>query len=353
MARIWPAFGLRADTRRPVVPVLSETVLILRLALPLLAPGQRKSAALYAAEPFLAQPLEDMRVILGPRLEKDDPAIYLAVALARDTLDRILAQNRDSRARFVPDVLLLPRPDGDQWVVAERGGRILARLPDGTGFAASDAGFRAIWSQAGRPPIAWHHGTPPTGLPLASQSALTLPLLPEPALAAFDLAEGRVPDWRQPRRLRALVAVLAVGFCVHLGLLALDIQRLRSAADAREVQLRQALTDRGIPIGTSVDAAVADALRGGQADQSPGFLPMLGNVLQAMTEQSGIVTLQDIAYDNGQGQLILTLIAPDLGPLQDTAALLLEAGMVADLGTSTISDGQARATVAIKQGVEG
>ena len=39
--------------------------------------------------------------------------------------------------------------------------------------------------------------------------------------------------------------------------------------------------------------------------------------------------------------------------LQDTAALLLEAGMVVDLGTSTISDGQARATVAITQGVEG
>ena len=353
MTRILPIAWKRAIAQRPVVPVASELVLILRLVLPPLAANQRRAAALFAAEPFVAQPLEDMQVILGPRLEDDPAAPYLAVVMARAALDQLLAQNRDSRARLVPDVLLLPRPAADHWTVAERDGRLLARLPDGTGFAAAEAAFRAIWAQSGQPAITWHHGTPPAGLPLASRSTTPLPLTPEPGLAAFDLAEGRVPDWRQPRRLGALAAILTLGLCAHLGLLALESHRLRAAADASEAQLRQALTERGIPVGTSVEAAAADALRGVKGGQAPGFLPLLSSALQAMAGQSGVVTLQDMSYDQRSGQLTLTLVAPDLGPLQDTAALLVKAGMKAELGASTSSAGQARASVAITGGVAG
>ncbi|MEO6300016.1 MAG: type II secretion system protein GspL [Paracoccaceae bacterium] len=353
MARGLPILGKRAVTQRRVVAISSENMLILRLSLPPVSASQRKAAAFFAAEPFLGQPLEDVQVILCPHVDTGASGGYLAVVMSRKALDQVLQQNLDSAARLVPDVLLLPRPVGEQWTVAERGGRLLARLPDGTGFSALNATFRAIWTQSGKPPITWVSGIAPADLPLASQSASPFPLVPEPALAQFDLAGGRTPDWRQPRRLMALAAILVLGICAHLGLLALDTSRITAVADTAEQRLRQELTGHGIAIGTSVEAAAADALRGMKVGKKPDFLPLLSDALQAMAGQSGTVTLQDMSFDNHSGQLILTLVAPDLGPLQDTAALLTKAGMQAVLGTSTISEGHARASLAIKGGVAG
>lgn len=353
MARIWPINWRGGASQPTVVPVNSERMLILRIALPPLPKAQRRTAAAFAVEPFVAQPLEEVQVILGPKLEDAAASPYLVVVIDRDVHARLLADNRDSKARLVPDVLLLPRPDPGHWTVAERDRRLLARLPDGTGFATNEPAFGAIWAQSGKPAIIWHHGTPPVGLPLASRATARLPLTPEPALAGFDLAEGRVPDWRQPRKLAALAAVLVLGVFAHLTILALETQRLTAKADAGEAQVRAALTARGIAVGTSVDAAVATAVRGAQGGEGPAFLTLLSSALLAMEGQTGVVTLQDLTFDSRSARLTMTLSAPDLGPLQEAAAMLTKAGMAADLGASTISQGQARATVAVKAGVAG
>ena len=386
----------------PVIAVPSEALLILALTLPPLAASQRRAAALFAAEPFLSQPLEEMQLILGPRLGPDAAAPYLAVVLARSTLRQILAQHPASRARLVPDVLLLPRPPEGHWTVAAAAGRLLARLPDGTGFAAAEPAFRAIWAQSGGgqtgadqtgpnqtgpnqsgpdqtgadqsgpdqtgpaqsgpAAILWHHGTPPAGLPLATAPADFDPN-PDPSLASFDLAEGRLPRWRQPRHLAALAVVVLVGLCGHLGLLALDAHRLHISADLAEARLRQALDARGIAVGSgavgsgaggsgaggpAVEASAMAVLRGDTTGAAPEFLALLSRALQAMAPQSGQVSLQDLAFDRASGVLTVTLVAPDLSRLQDAAALLVKAGMQADLGTSTQSQGQARASLVIK-----
>ena len=358
MALVWPivwrAAGVRMTGARTagapmaVVPVVSEAVLILRVALPALPKSQRRAAAAFAVEPFLAQPLEDVRVVLGPRL---DEGVYLAVVIDRVVLAGLVAQAGE--ARLVPDALLLPLPVVGQWTVAERAGRLLARLPDGTGFAASEPGFRAIWQQSGAPGLVWLHGTPPQDLPLARRATLAFPIVPEPGLAGFDLGYGRVPAWREPRKLGALAAVLALGLCGHLALLAVEGQRLTARADGLERQVRQDLTARGIRVGTSVDAAVALALQGGNVGSGLGFLPLLGRAMGAMSGQAGSVTLQDIGFDSRSQQLSLTLVASGLGPLQDAAAALARAGLSASLGPSTLSQGQARASVAIQAGGAG
>ena len=353
MTHIWPISWKGGALQPTVVPVNSERMLILRVALPPLPKGQRRSAAAFAVEPFIGQPLEDAQVVLGPRLEADAASSYLVVVMTHDVHAQILAEHRLSKARLVPDVLLLPRPSLDHWVVANRDGRLLARLPDGTGFAAPEPAFLAIWAQSGRPAVDWHHGTPPAGLPLASQDRSPMPLIPEPALARFDLAEGRVPDWRQPRKLAALAAVLVLGLCAHLTLLAVDTHGLAVVADASEARLRTSLTARGIAVGTSVDAAVATAVRGAQGGKGPAFLALLSQTMQAMAAQTGLVTLQDLSFDHRAARLTMTLAAPDLGPLQEAAAMLTKAGLAADLGASTTSKGQARATIAVKAGVAG
>ena len=223
MARVWPKVLRGAGGQAAVLPVACDRMLILALALPPMPKSQRRAAAAFAAESFVAEPLEDVQVVLGPKL---DEGTYLAVVVGRHVFAGLLAEARDRRVPLVPEVLLLPRPVAGQWTVAERGGRILARRPDGTGFAAPEPAFRAIWAQSGVPGLVWVHGTPPEVLPLASRTALPFPLTPEPALAGFDLGEGLVPDWRQPRKLGALGAVLVLGLCGHLTLLARDGQRL-------------------------------------------------------------------------------------------------------------------------------
>lgn len=353
MARSWPIVWKGGAAHQKVVAVTSDRMLILRVALPPLPKGQRRSAAAFAVEPFVAQPLEEVQVVLGPRLEDDTASPYLVVVMDRVAHARMLADHRGSTARLVPDVLLLPRPDPGYWTVAEQGGRMLARLPDGTGFSAWEPAFLAVWAQSGQPAVDWRDGTPPVGLPLASRGDTSLPLTPEPALARFDLAEGRVPDWRQPRKLGALAAVLVLGLCAHLALLTVDAHRLTVAADATEARVKAALSARGIAVGTSVDAAVATAVRAAEGGQGPAFLALLSRTLQAMADQTGTVTLQDLSYDSHSARLTMTLSAPDLGPLQEAAAMLTKAGMAAELGAATTGKGQARATIAVKAGVAG
>jgi hypothetical protein len=105
-----------------------------------------------------------------------------------------------------------------------------------------------------------------------------------------------------------------------------------------------------VKVGTSLDAAVTAALRGGAGAQVGGFLPLLGQAMQAMGPQAGVISVQDMTYDAKAGRLSLTLLAPDLVPLQSSETLLNAAGLKADLGPSTVTEGQAKATVAITGG---
>lgn len=351
IVRIARRGGSGGFSPRRVVSVASEAVIILRVILPPLPPAQRKAAALFAAEPLIAQPLEEVQLILGPRLQDEgDGAAYLAVVVAKDRLARILASNNASGVRLVPDVLLLPRPAQGQWTIATRAGSVMVRLPDGTGFAAQDTAFRAVWAQAGCPALVLVHGAAPEDLPIARTALAPVPASPEAALAGFDLAEGQTQDWRRPGRMAAVAAVLALGLLGHLGVMAVQAQRAAVSAGAVEAALRDVLAARGVKVGTSLDAAATTALRGGNDPQEGGFLPLLGQAMQAMAPQTGVISVQEMSYDGKAGRLSLTLLAPDLVPLQDSEALLTAAGLKADLGASTVTQGQAKATVAITRG---
>lgn len=341
----------RTGKARAVVPVASDRMLILRLDLPPLAGAQRRAAVQFAAEPFLSQPLEAVRVILGPRLEADSDA-FLAVVMTHEAHSAVLALH-DGKADLVPDVLLLPRPDADHWYVAEHEGRLLARLPDGTGFSADAPGFRAIWQLAGEPNLDWMHGTPPDDLPVSQRRTEALTWQAETALAGFDLAGDRVPEWRSPGKLLALAAVLVLGLAAHLGLMAFETGKLTHQAHAAETRLRQALEARGVAIGASVDAAATAVLKGAKTGGGAAFLPLLSAALDAMRNQTGVVALQDLIFDQHGGKLTMTLLASDLAPLQDTAALLTKAGLAATLGALTNGQGQAKAAIVIANGGAG
>lgn len=66
-----------------------DGVHILALTWPPRAGAWRRAAAQFAVERCLAQPLEAVRVILGPRL--DGGATFLAVVVARDTSGDLMA----------------------------------------------------------------------------------------------------------------------------------------------------------------------------------------------------------------------------------------------------------------------
>ena len=175
-------------------------------------------------------------------------------------------------------------------------------------------------------------------------------MAPDPALSGFDLAEGQTQDWRRPGRIAALLAVLVLGLAAHFAVMGVKVHRARLAADATETQLRDALVKRGVKVGTSVDAAATAAIQAASGTPSAGFLAQLSRVMQVISTKAGVVTLQDLSYDNRSLRLTMTLLAPELGSLQDTANLLNAAGLKADLGASTIADGTARATITITGG---
>ena len=308
----------------------SEQVLLLSVDLPPLAPGQRRAAVGFAVEDRIAQPLEALRVVLGPAIS----GRYLVAVVARDV---IAARRGGPQPVLLPDVLALPCP-ATGWAAWAGDDRVLVRLPDGTGFGASLGQLPLLWHHAGQPEVTLCGGELPAEITVAAKG-----LLPpfDRTLTRCNLAatsdEGRF--LRLPRGALAVAAVLAVAAGLHLGLIRADLAGDRRHVIARETALRQALTGAGQPDSGDLDSDLATRLAAGEPPGQGGFLPLMAASSAALAEVPGL-SLQGLTWSGGDLQLDLQ--AADLGGLQSAEAALTAAGIAVRVGSATSGDGAAR-----------
>jgi general secretion pathway protein L len=319
----------------------SEDVLLLSVTLPAMSAAQRRIATGFAIEDDLAQPLDQVHVVPGPQMPDGR---WLVAVVSRQVLAGVAVPQGH---RLLPDVLAVPVPEAG-WAVLGQPGRVLVRLPDGTGLATDFAGAAALWTMSGSPPL--HSCGGPLPDELAVTDMLPLPAGPDPTLARFDLMAGIRPGGgvRLPRGARLAIAVLSAFLLGHLMIAAADMIALTRIETAREVELRAALSAAGQPVGADLTASLSHALTASGATAGTGFLDLAPQVFAAMADQAGQVTLTDLSY--AQDSIVMTMEAADLAALQQIEASLQDAGLSVQAGAATTRDGAAEVQMTISRG---
>lgn len=320
-----------------------EDVLLLSVALPAMSLAQRRAAIGFAIEDNLAQPLDQVHVALGPRMVSGS---WLVGVISRDLLAGITIPKGH---RLVPDTLTVPVPDVD-WAVLGQEGRVLVRLPDGTGFAADHGSVAQLWQMAGMPRILSYGGPLPQGMIVADNARL--PNTADEVLASFDLRAGTrtAQGFRLSRGLALPLAVLAAFVSGHLLIAAADLVALNRIEANRAEQLRAVLAASGIPSGDDLSDAVSGALVAEEPPVQEAFLDLSTHIFATISDQSGQVSLRDLRYTVVQDSIVMTLEAATLETLQQIENTLLADGLSVQTGAATTKDGAAEVQMTVGRG---
>ncbi len=339
--------ALTAPPGMDLFPV--EQVLLLAAAFPPMTAAQRRAAAPFAVEERIAAPIEAVHVALVAPLTAAAPGNGQTWLLAVVSLDVIagLPDRAVRGRRLLPDVLCLPRPASGEWSVVEAEGRVLVRLPDGTGLALPREGFALAHRIAGLPGIALYGGDPG---PVALRRA-ELPGRLDPGLEGFDLrALAPRPGRFSAPRLRRIAAVLAVAGAGHVAIAGADVAALSLALATRAGSLAQVAPLAGLPatvtpaeVLAARDAAAAPA--GGPAP----VLPMVARAAAALADAGG-VSLREMRYQSGERTLVLIVQGADLAVLQGAAAALARQGLAVEAGPAVNDAGLAEQTLTLREG---
>ncbi|WP_426036264.1 type II secretion system protein GspL [Cypionkella sp. TWP1-2-1b2] len=344
--------------RDSITWIACEDVLLLKVTLPKMAGSQRRAVVGFAIEESIAQPLEQVHVVLGPQLnlaakehENDvtEGGSWLVAVVSNAVMADLVAAHSASTAPMIPDVMALQVPDAGDWTVLAQQDRVLVRMPDGTGFAASPAMLPTLWHAAGSPRVVLLGGQLPADFPVAVLGQLVSSI--DPSLKGFDLRSGRFARRGAgvPKGARALAIVLAVAALGHLMLLALDVAGLSRIATKQEAAVRAALAATGQQVEGDVATALTAALAAQQPSTSAGFLPLLAQTFGALQPQAGQIQIKDMRFSQPDNSLALTMEAPDLADLQTAETAFGAAGLAVVAGAATSGDGAAEVQMTLRK----
>lgn len=337
----------------PLVLCSAEDVALFAVALPLRAHRQRVSAAPFAIEEALAEPLTQVHVALGPVLADGS---YLVAAVNRgvmETWGEAMAQTGLRRARLLPDVLTVPVPqESGTWCVLLQDTRALVRRGDGTGFAVPSDVFPMLWQGSGSPTLQVY-GTAPASWPLAA----SLGAVPEGSAKAvprgFDLRQGAFAhDDRGGKRLRAAALVAAAGLALHTGITAYDTRALQGIAADREAMVRARLAELSPGATPTADPArtLARLAQPVGPMRQGAFLPLLSRASAALAPLEARISFDTLVFSDDADLLALGVRADDIATLQAAETALIAAGLSATSGPTTTAGGSATARIEVRAG---
>lgn len=333
-----------------IVLVPTEEVLLTAVDLPIASARRRLEALPFAIEDRIAQPLAAVHAALG---EEVAPQRYLAGVIARGRMVRIidlLLASGLEQAVLVPDVLGLAVPPPGAWRVDISGGRALVRADDGTGFALPVAHLATAWAAAGRPRVIGSGDPMPTEIPfeIGPDEEEGFARLTRPALdlrqGAFAASRRAVsPLWRR------VAIVAAAGALAHAAIAGVDTLAVQHIASTKANETR-ALIQQVAPsavIGDDVAASAAEILPAGGAGSS-GFLPLFVRVGGALKPLGPTIRMHAISYDATAGTMSVEVEAASIDGLQQVGSALTAAGLSAQAGAATQSDGKASGAFLIR-----
>ncbi|MDR6850668.1 general secretion pathway protein L [Sphingomonas sp. BE123] len=341
---VWTLADGRAIIAEPDGPatvlVPSESVLLLRVALPLASRAKRIEALPFAIEDRIADPIEAVHIVLGAEVA---PQTYL-VAVVRHAQMTAWVEAAElaglGHAAMVPDALALPEPEAGAWCAAVEDGRVLVRSGDGTGFAVASALIGAAWERAGSPRI-WNCGAAPVGALPQSPWAGERDGLANPAI---DLRQGayarralRGSSWK-----KRLAWIAAAGITAHVVIAAADVVMLRVIAERRADDVRAAVAQAapGANLAGDLEAAVVGMLP--VAGPPPGrFVPLVTASARALAPLSSAVTARAMRFEGNTLVLDIEPGPPDLP--ERIRAAFRAAAVAAQVGAG--ADGAIRVTV--------
>ena len=329
-----------STTASDVTFIPGEDVLLLAVDLPAMSPAQRRAAIGFAVEDSLAQPLEEVHVALGPQLASGS---WLVGVASRDLLAGIAIPQGH---RLVPDTLVVPAPEAG-WAVLGQDGRVLVRLPDGSGFAADPVWTSQLWQVAGMPRVLSYGGPLPQDMTVAETAPL--PQAQDGVVAQFDLRAGmRMPEgFRLSRGWAMAAGILAAFLLGHLVIATADLAALNRIEADRAEQLRALLAASGIPASDDLSEAVSRALVAQEPPAQGTFLDLSSELFDVISDHAGDATLRELRYTSAQHSMVMTVEAGSLEALQDIENTLLAAGFAVQTGAATTGEGKAEVSMTV------
>lgn len=302
---------------RDLLLVPAEDVLTIAVALPLPSHARRLAALPFAIEDRIADRLDRVHLALSSR---EAAGSWLAGVVDPLRMQGWLIAAEEAGlgdAAVIPDALALPLPAAGRWnILRSEGGRILARLPDGTGFAAKQQLFHSVWTAAGKPEC---DAVPSFG-----------PNVP----IVLDLRQGIFARPRQGLSVtaRRVAAVAAAGLLAHGAIAAADTVALRSIASQRGAEMIALLNvvapGRFAAADPREAAALAAELLPAGGNQAPGrLMPILGRVSTALAPFGNMLAMRSLDFDEAQGRLIIDADLSDPDAAASILAALRNAGL--------------------------
>lgn len=328
------ALALPQQAWRLVLPV--EAVTVCSVQLPTTRARWLQKALPFAVEELLAEDVEQYHLCVGERLADGRHRVY---AVRRSWLAGWLALCGENPPRQIEvDADLLPAEGcqlfctGERWLLGGAGEvRLSLRGEDWPQLLASCA-----------PPYVAHVAS---GLP-APAGVDTVQHLEHPLVwlaqhsGQCNLAQGpfarREPDgrWARWQPLAALVVLCVVlqwGFNLAQGwYLRSEGERYAQASRDLYRELFPADT-RLINLRAQFDQHLAEAAGGSRSQ----MLAMLEQAASAISQEGGVVSVQQLDFSARRGDLALNLQASDFAVLEKLRARLQEAGLVVEMGSAS------------------
>ncbi len=341
-ARLMRAAAASDRSSPQVIP--GAAVLLLALDLPLKTDRKRRTAAAYAAEPFLVTGLDETHVAVGPLLRG---SVRLCAAIDRN--DPELQTGGDWAV--LPDLCAVPMPlTPEAWSLWCSPYAVYIRTADGGGCVVDIECFADLWRAFDRPHIDLWHGTPPPGIDIGQHHAV----VPKVDASTFDLdmrpgGSHSLKQWR--RHLNFAVGVGAFAGMAHAALLVLDARALDRATADRRVALIEHASDRGISLDLTLPTPVitTDLMqRARPATSTDPLLRLLARTGDALSGTDSIA-FRDLRYDASVGTLTILISAPDLAALQRAEYALRTGSMTVASGAASTGASGAEMQLALSE----
>jgi general secretion pathway protein L len=339
--------SLRAG-ERAILVAPGEDVALLAVELPVRAEGPALAAARFAIEDDLAQAIEDVEVVLGPRGKE---RMREALVVARDRLEGWragLAAIGVETDMVVPDYAAIPI-QADTVRILDLGDKLLVR-GRGLGFAVDPALAPAMIAAtlARRPgeAVTLSSDRPDAVLPPAAREGRQVDVTSAPSVGALlGLVESAVVDgtalnlarvWRTPsgapvlalKEWRAAAGIAAAAALAFSALIGAQTITMKAEAAQSRVDAERLLVEAFPDIGRVINPRAQLRERLGDGGGGPGAASFLelSSLLADGAREAGGVEIESIRFGAGQGRLSASIVYAGYGDVERLRAAVAARG---------------------------